>query len=45
MELIEPKNKQGQMIAQPYWKYGIRSTDGSQEVIWREEYELYFARS
>lgn len=40
MELIEPKNKQGQMIAQPYWKYGIRCTDGSKEVIWREEYEL-----
>lgn len=40
MELIEPKNQSGQMIDYPYWKYGIRSTDGSKEVIWREEYEL-----
>ena len=40
MELVEPKNQLGQLIDYPYWKFGIRNTDGSKEMIWREEQEL-----
>ena len=40
MELVETKNQVGQLIDYPYWKLGIRSTDGSKEMIWREEHEL-----
>ena len=40
MELVEAKNQLGQLIDYPFWKYGIRCTDGSKEMIWREEDEL-----
>ena len=40
MELIEPKNQSGQLIARPYWRYGIRCLDGTKELLWFKEHEL-----
>ena len=40
MELVEPKNNLDQPSARPYWKYGVRCTSGTRELIWFKEHEL-----
>ncbi len=40
MVLIELKNELGQPIDYPYWKYGVRCTEGTRELMWFKENEL-----
>ncbi len=40
MELVEPKNNLGQPSDRPYWKYGVRCTSGTRELVWFKENEI-----
>ena len=40
MELVQTKTPSGQLLTDSYWKYGIRSTRGTKELIWFAESAL-----
>ncbi len=40
MELVESLTPNGELLSQPYWKYGIRCLEGTKELIWFEEQAL-----
>ena len=40
MELVDSLTPNGELLSQPYWKYGIRCLSGTKELIWFEEQAL-----
>ena len=43
IELVQSLTSSGKLLSKPRWKYGIRSTLGTRELIWFEESDLFFA--
>ncbi len=44
MELVERKLSNGRLTEAPYWLYGLRSTEGTRELMWFSEDELISKR-
>ena len=44
MELVERKLSNGRLTEAPYWLYGLRSTEGTRELMWFIDEELISKR-
>jgi hypothetical protein len=40
LELVEPRDHQGELTRAPHWRYGLSCSTGTKELVWFDESEL-----